>query len=179
MKKIIVILLLQLVLSCSIFAPDHDFEITRLHSSAPGSSTQDSVIVFMIMKLNGIPSGKFDTIASVGRDWRVHELNLSGLGIDTLPPEIGRLSALIKCDLSNNLLRSLPDSITRLSIFRKDSTLNYIPGAYSLDYTYKYSNQLTISYNRLCYVTSAVSLWIDKQFSTTKYLCFDVTQKCE
>jgi hypothetical protein len=179
MRKCIVIFLVQLVLSCSILVPDHDFEIMRLHSSAPGSSAQDSLVVFMILRLNDIPSGKFNSIATVGSDWRVHELNLSRLGVDTLPPEIGRLGALIKCDLSNNELRSLPDSITRLSIFRKDSTLKYLPGSYSLDYTYKYSNQLTISYNRLCHVTPAVSLWIDKQFNTTKYLQADTTQQCK
>jgi len=179
MKKCIVILLVQLVLSCSILAPDHSFEIKRPHSFAPGSSTQDSLVVFMIMRLNDIPSGKFDSIARVKSDWRVHELNLSRLGIDTLPPEIGRLGALIKCDLSNNELRSLPDSIALLSIFRKDSTINHIPGSYSPGYTYRYVNQLTVSYNRLCHVSSGVSLWIDKQFNTTNYLQADTTQQCQ
>lgn len=179
MIKVIWIFFLQLVLSCSLLAPDHNFEITRLHSSASGSSTQDSFVVFMIMKLNNIPSSKFDSIALVKSDWRVHELDLSRFGIDTLPPEIGRLGALTKCDLSYNELRSLPDSITRLSIFRKDSTINHIPGSYSPGYTYKYVNQLNISNNRLCHVSSGVALWIDKQFNATDYLLSDKTQLCQ
>lgn len=179
MKKCIAIIIVQLVISCSILAPDHNFEVFRRHSTAPGSSTLDSTVVFMIMRLNDIPPGKFDSIAGVKSDWRVHELDLSRFGIDTLPQEIGRLGALTKCDLSFNELRSLPDSIVLLSIFRKDSTIKQIPGSYPPEYTYKYINQLTISNNRLCHVTAGVSLWIDKQFNTANYLQSDATQRCQ
>jgi Leucine-rich repeat (LRR) protein len=39
------------------------------------------------------------------------------MGIDTIPNEIGDLGALEHLDLSNNRLRSLPDSIIKIDIF--------------------------------------------------------------
>ncbi len=43
------------------------------------------------------------------------ELNLSGLGLSSLPPEIVRLTSLTKLYLSNNNLSSLPPEIARLT----------------------------------------------------------------
>jgi len=48
-------------------------------------------------------------------DWRSLRLELSGLGLTTLPPEIGQLTALTRLDLNNNQLTSLPPEIGRLT----------------------------------------------------------------
>lgn len=46
---------------------------------------------------------------------RVTRLDLSGLGLETLPPEIGQLSSLQSLNLSGNQLATLPDSLGQLS----------------------------------------------------------------
>ncbi|MCK4613480.1 MAG: leucine-rich repeat domain-containing protein [Thermoplasmata archaeon] len=42
-------------------------------------------------------------------------LGLSGLGLKSLPPEIGKLTKLTRLDLDNNQLRELPPEITKLT----------------------------------------------------------------
>jgi Leucine-rich repeat (LRR) protein len=59
------------------------------------------------------------------------ELDLSGLGLTELPPEIGNLIHLAELDLSNNQLTSLPPEIGRLNklcwLFLENNQLQYLP----------------------------------------------------
>lgn len=64
-------------------------------------------------------------------DCHVRRLDLSGLGLTTLPPEIGQLTALTRLDLSNNQLTSLPPETGRLTalteLFLHDNPALAIP----------------------------------------------------
>ncbi|WP_236507519.1 leucine-rich repeat domain-containing protein, partial [Tychonema sp. BBK16] len=43
------------------------------------------------------------------------ELDLSGLGLKELPPEIGKLSNLTQLDLSHNQITEIPEVLGKLS----------------------------------------------------------------
>lgn len=172
------ICLCLLLINCSLLAPEHDFENKKVHSYLPGSFTKDSLAVLAILKANQIPSEKFSYIVKIGMDQRVHSLNLSRMGIDTIPNEIGDLGALEHLDLSNNRLRSLPDSITKINIFYSYKLCQGPCGGSDCCRT-ESRNGLLIYNNSLCEVNSCISSWVDKQFKTKAYLQSDSTQLCQ
>ena len=51
-------------------------------------------------------------------------LNLAGLGLKALPPQIGRLTAITRLDLSNNHLTTLPQEVGRLNALTQLSLLS-------------------------------------------------------
>ncbi|HEX2956408.1 MAG TPA: leucine-rich repeat domain-containing protein [Chitinispirillaceae bacterium] len=137
----------------------------------------DSIVIFEILKLNGISPDKFSSVAKVEKDWRIHSLRLRGLGIDTLPNIIGELGALDELDLANNKLRSLPDSIVRLKIIYEAVRCSGPCGSSNCCSTYL-ENGLVIKGNALCNVSPSISGWIDSQFKKKDYLQADTTQRC-
>jgi Leucine-rich repeat (LRR) protein len=138
----------------------------------------DSLTVFAIFKINNIPVNKFSSIVTVGDDWRVQSIDLSGYGIDTLPDEISNLGALEKLNISNNNLHSLPNSIIKLRIFYPYEYYGGGCSTYSDCHFIDMLNGLTISGNSLCNVPSAISEWVDTQFKRKNYLHSDTTQRC-
>jgi Leucine-rich repeat (LRR) protein len=81
---------------------------------------------------------------------RVTTLDLSSLGLEILPPEIGSLSKLKTLELSNNGLQSLPDTIGNLSKLKElnlygnqlQSLPDTIGNLSKLEELYLYENQL-------------------------------------
>ena len=76
-------------------------------------------------------------------DARDTELDLSGLGLEILPPEIGQVSSLQSLDLTRNQLATLPDSIGQLS---------------SLQRLYVFDNQLAVLPDSIGQLSSLRSL---------------------
>jgi len=72
------------------------------------------------------------------------ELDLSSLGLTTLPPEIGSLSSLKKLNLSNKRLQFFPHTIT--DIRRPNKKLRYVP--YKIKELY-YPQRLSPGFNKL------------------------------
>ena len=67
------------------------------------------------------------------RGWRLWQLVLNGLGLDDLPPSLGRLTTLECLDLCSNKLTSVPAALGQLSALMKlrlgDNRLTSIPAA--------------------------------------------------
>jgi hypothetical protein len=74
----------------------------------------DSAVVRLILDLNGRQDKTVESV-SANSAGRIVQLHLQYLGLDTLPPEVGRLSALTHLGLDRNDLASLPAEIGRLS----------------------------------------------------------------
>src|SRR5665647_808284 len=89
--QMICLISLSVLVQCSIIEPDHEFSVKKPHSYDPGTSKNDSLTVLAILKVNNISADSFSSVVQIGSDWRVHSLDLSGMGIDTLPNEIGNL----------------------------------------------------------------------------------------
>jgi hypothetical protein len=166
-----------ITLQCSLLGPDHYFPIQKPHSFDPGSSEKDSAVVFEILKMNDIPTEKFASVAIVDKDWRIHSLNLSKMGIDTLPESIGELGALDILDLSNNAIHILPDSIVNLKIIYPEKVCKSFQGRPEYCTTYV-RNGLKLNDNFLCDVPEIISNWIDKHFEKNDYIKADTTQRC-
>lgn len=164
-----------MLLQCSLLTPDHQFPVERPHTYDPGSAETDSASVYAILKANNIPLEYFESVVQIEWDWRVHELDLHNMQIDTLPDDIGNLGALDRLDLSNNNLKNLPDSIVKLKVFyQKDVCDGIFDNCHPQTF-----NGLSISRNYLCSVSKTVSDWIDRQFDKKEYLPADSTQQCE
>ena len=94
------------------------------------------------------------------------ELDLSGLGLTALPPEIGRLASLQSLDLSGNQITALPPEIGGLtslqSLDLQDNRLTALPpeigGLTSLRNLNLWNNQLTVLPPELWRLPNLVSL---------------------
>ncbi len=74
---------------------------------------RDSVSVAAILKSNSIPL-PVDSVATYSGQ-RITTLNLSNRGIADIPADIGYMDSLKTVDLSDNVLKTLPREITKLS----------------------------------------------------------------
>jgi hypothetical protein len=160
-----------MLLQCSLLIPEHEFPVERPHTYDPGSAEMDTASVYAILKANNIPLKYFDSVVQIEWDWRVHELDLHKMEIDTIPDDIGNLGALDRLDLSNNNLRNLPDSIVKLKVFYEQDVCDGI-----FDYTCSLQtfNGLSVDHNYLCSASQSVSDWIDRQFGKKGYLLMEI-----
>lgn len=74
----------------------------------------DSAVVRHILELNGRREVKVSDVVRIG-DGRITGLSMQYLGLDTLPPELGHLSALTHLGIDRNELREIPGAIGQLT----------------------------------------------------------------
>ena len=86
------------------------------------------------------------------------ELDLSRQGLETLPPEIGRLTQLKSLNLSNNKLTEVPTAITQLSrLTELNLHNNQLPEVPTAIYELTQLTELNLSNNRLTEVSAAIA----------------------
>jgi hypothetical protein len=99
----------------------------------------DSLAIAAILRANGKPWPQSSWPQSgpvTVRDGRAIGLDLAGMGLDTIPPDIGKLAGLIDIDLSRNHLRRLPqafEELTDLETLRLgDNEFDSLPDGFTL-----------------------------------------------
>jgi hypothetical protein len=147
--------------------------------------TCDSLAVRAILDSNGLYNTSVHSLSMPVTNGRIVQLALDELGLQQLPPEIGKLNALTWLYLAHNQLTSLPAEIgqltamTHLSFF--DNQLISIPpeigNLTALIWLELDMNQLTtlpptilnispsmsfFGFNRLCILPDSIELWLDE-----------------
>jgi hypothetical protein len=96
----------------------------------------DSLAIAAILKANGKSWPWSGSPVTAVRNGRAIGLDLAGLGLDTIPPDIGKLIGLADIDLGRNHLRRLPqafEELTDLETLRLgDNELDSLPDGFTL-----------------------------------------------
>lgn len=184
MKRFLILIATFSLLSshCGILEPDHEFRTTRVHSYEIGSPELDTAIILEILELNNISSDSFSSVATFRDDRRVHALNFSGYGLDTLPENIYLLGEVDTLDLSNNQLKTLPDAIVSMNFRNAFDRCADPCGGPDCCITY-YRVDLNLDSNYLCSLSDTITSWLENQQLYTPYTNllsgWELTQICD
>jgi hypothetical protein len=134
-----------------------------------------------ILDANGIHLDNVSAYIST-KDNRVTSLSLTGLGLTTIPPDIGTLTALTSLNLSDNEIGDLPDAITQVPLTQRIQTVEYGCQIYYDGTCISWGNVLVtkdvkisanLGDNKLCECSQAVRNWLDQADAN-----WEATQTC-
>lgn len=158
MKRLVTLLSLGMILSLASCGDDED--------QGPDYSGWDTDVstLELILDLNGlsqVPVARFARYATVNGEQRFTQILFDGDSLpsplDTIPPEIGNMTALEKLNIRGNTVRSLPDAIGSLRALRiviaTNNSLSTLPEAI---YSLPNLTTLTVDSNQIGVLSASV-----------------------
>jgi hypothetical protein len=164
------------------------FKIEDLVSSS--DYEQDLQAVKAILEANGIIVDDVSPYIS-DADGRVVSLQLAGLGLTTIPADIGQLTGLRELDLSDNSISMIDTAIIKIPVSVFVDTVVYGCQVYfdgscvswgDVLATVKVDIKADFSLNQLCDVDSSVADWLnraDSAWEQSQFMNSEHTISCE